>query len=228
MRLGDLCTENTECCTPENGFGAAAGPQQKPPAKPHSLGESAQCPEMAQSPRTWGKGFTRGMILLVLGVCHSLGWAQWDKPGCLGWRRRRSLFHRVRAHPVERHQARKPREHRDPAGWDPSWQDTHRANTPLTASLLGLAVPGRAKRCKAFAGLTRSLVITKTENPGLRASPADFSLPVPFQCSTGDRRESWLGLRLAALLPPSLSNHLLPSPQGHLVRTFWWRGHPCP
>lgn len=48
------------------------------------------------------------------------------------------------------------------------------------------AVPCKARRCKAFAGLTQSIVTTKTENPGPRASPADFSLTVPFQGSTGE------------------------------------------
>lgn len=36
-----------------------------PLQSPHSLGEPTQCPEVAQSPRTWNKGFTKGVPLLL-------------------------------------------------------------------------------------------------------------------------------------------------------------------
>lgn len=60
----ELSTGNAGCCTPGNGFSAAAVPQQNPLQSPHNLGESTQCPEMAQSPRSSSKGFTWGILLL--------------------------------------------------------------------------------------------------------------------------------------------------------------------
>lgn len=38
---------------------------RSPLQSPHSLGESTQCPEVARSARTWSKGFTQGVLLLL-------------------------------------------------------------------------------------------------------------------------------------------------------------------
>lgn len=100
------------CCTPGNGFGAAAVPQQKSPKSPHSLGESSQRPEMAQPQRSWSKGFPWESCCCLCLSEPGMGTVRQGRKGlgCLGGRRC-SLFHRVRAHSMKRHQARQPRDH---------------------------------------------------------------------------------------------------------------------
>lgn len=74
-----------------------------------------------------------------------------------------------------------------------------------------LCPPCRARRCKAFAGLTQlSPQRLKTQGP----EPAQLISHCQHLSSSvlGSGRESWLELRFAALLPLLLSNNLLPSP----------------
>lgn len=126
-------------------------------------------------------------------LCQSLGWGQCDKAGRVWgvWDGEGDAPYSTGSE-LTLWKGTKPDNSGitgDPAGQDPSWPH-HLLRTGPTPSpwhhFYGLAVSCRAKRCKAFAGLTRSVVTTKTENPGPRASPADFSLPVPLQCRSGE------------------------------------------
>lgn len=126
-------------------------------------------------------------------ACQSLGWGQWDKAGRVWgvWDGKEMFLipqgqssHCEKAPSQTAQGSLEILQSRIPHGRTHHLLETGPAPFPLHP-FWGLAVPCRARRCKAFAGLTQSIITTKTENPGPRASPADFSLPVPFQCSTG-------------------------------------------
>lgn len=158
-----------------------------------SLGGSTQCPEMAQTPRSWSKGFAQGILLLFGSVKawdgdsvtrHAgYGVFRMEKEMLLIPQGQSSLCGKAPSQTTQG--SLEILQGRIPHGRTHHLLQTGPTPFPLHP-FWGLAVPCRARRCKAFAGLTQSVVTTKTENPGPRASPADFSLPVPFQCSTGE------------------------------------------
>lgn len=189
----ELSTGNAGCCTPGNGFVLLQCLSRSPLQSPRSLGECTQCPEMARSPRGWSKGFARG-ILLVFGSVKAwdgdsvkrqegYGVSRMEKEIILIPQGQSSLYGKAPSQTTQG--SLEILQGRISHGRTPHLLQTRPTPLPLH-HLLGLAVPCRARRCKAFAGLTQSVVTTKTENPVPRASPADFSLTVPFQCSTGE------------------------------------------
>lgn len=166
----ELSTGNAGCCTPGNGFSAAVGPQQNPLQSPHSLGESTQCPEMAQSPRSSTKGFAQGILLLFGSV------KAWDGDSVTrqeGYGVSR-IGKKLSLIPQGQSYGKAPSQTTQGSleilqGRFPHGRTHHLLQTEPTPFPLhhfyGLAVPCRARRCKAFAGLTQSIVTTKTENP---------------------------------------------------------------